>query len=64
MAADCEFTSMVHRLACLRGISTLTAFALAVEVGDWDRFTGASIGADISSLLRRVVSSQRLQYVT
>jgi transposase len=45
MAADCEFTSMVHRLACLRGISTLTAFALAVEVGDWDRFTGASIGA-------------------
>lgn len=23
----------------------LTAFALAVEIGDWDRFTGASIGA-------------------
>jgi hypothetical protein len=37
MAADCEFTSLVQRLACLRGISTLTAFALAVEVGDWDR---------------------------
>jgi transposase len=27
------------------GISTLTGFALAVELGDWDRFTGASIGA-------------------
>jgi transposase len=36
---------VVHRLACLRGISTLTAFALAVEIGDWDRFSGGSIGA-------------------
>ena len=33
------------RLGCLRGIDTLTGFALAVEIGDWDRFTGASIGA-------------------
>ncbi len=45
MAADSQFTPMVHRLWCLRGISTLTAFSLAVEIGDWDRFTGASIGA-------------------
>ncbi len=45
LAGDGEFTAMVHRLACLRGISTLTGFALAVEIGDWDRFTGASIGA-------------------
>lgn len=44
MAADSEFTAMTRRLACLRGISTLTGFALAVEIGDWDRFTGASIG--------------------
>lgn len=44
MAADGPWTPMVHRLGCLRGISTLTAFALAVEIGDWDRFTGASIG--------------------
>lgn len=33
------------RLACLRGVSTLTAFGLAVEVGEWERFTGRSIGA-------------------
>ena len=33
------------RLGCLRGVSTLTAFGLAVEVGDWDRLTGATIGA-------------------
>lgn len=44
MAAHGPWTPMVHRLGCLRGISTLTAFALAVEIGDWDRFTGASIG--------------------
>jgi transposase len=45
MAADSEFTPVTRRLCCLRGISTLTGFALAVELGDWDRFTGASIGA-------------------
>ena len=26
------------RLVCLRGVSTLTAFALTVELGDWTRF--------------------------
>ena len=45
MAADSEFTDMVHRLGCLRGISTLTGFALAVEIGDWHRFTGNTIGS-------------------
>ena len=45
MAADSQFTPVVHRLGCLRGIATLTAFGLAVEIGDWDRLTGASIGA-------------------
>jgi transposase len=45
MAADSEFTPVVRQLGCLRGISTLTGFALAVEIGDWDRFTGATIGS-------------------
>ena len=45
LAADSEFTPVTRRLCCLRGISTLTGFALAVEIGDWSRFTGASIGA-------------------
>jgi transposase len=45
MAADSEFTAMVRRLGCLRGIGTLTGFALAVEIGDWDRFTGKTIGS-------------------
>jgi transposase len=45
LAGDSEFTPLTRRLACLRGICTLTGFALAVEIGDWERFTGASIGA-------------------
>ncbi|WP_157695247.1 IS110 family transposase [Nakamurella panacisegetis] len=42
MATDSQFTPVVRRLCCLRGVSTLTGFALAVEVGDWGRFTGSS----------------------
>ncbi len=45
MAADSEFTPLVRRLGCLRGVSTLTGFALAVEIGDWRRFTGNTIGS-------------------
>lgn len=45
MAATPEYADLVHRLGCLRGVSTLTGFGLAVEIGDWHRFTGNSIGA-------------------
>lgn len=45
LAEGSEFTPVMRRLSCLRGISTLTGFALAVEIGDWERFTGAGIGA-------------------
>jgi transposase len=45
MAASSEFAPLVRRLGCLRGVSTLTGFALAVEIGDWHRFTGNSIGS-------------------
>jgi len=45
IAADSEFTPIVRRVSCLRGISTLTGFALAVEIGDWNRFTGNTIGS-------------------
>lgn len=45
MAYGSEYTPVVRSLECLRGISTLTAFGLAVEIGDWDRFTGRTIGA-------------------
>jgi Transposase IS116/IS110/IS902 family len=36
---------VVGRLSCLRGVSTLSAFGLAAEIGDWQRFDGRSIGA-------------------
>jgi transposase len=45
MAYGSEYTPVVRALQCLRGISTLTAFGLAVEIGDWDRFSGSTIGA-------------------
>jgi transposase len=35
---------IVGRLTCLRGVSTLTALALTVEIGDWQRFSGRSLG--------------------
>ncbi len=45
MAAGSQFTPIVRRLSCLRGVNTLTAFALATEIGDWQRFSGSVIGA-------------------
>lgn len=45
LAADSEFTGVVKRLGCLRGVSTLTGFGLAVEIGDWTRLDGRRIGS-------------------
>jgi transposase len=44
-AAEEPWAGVVGRLACLRGVSTLTAFGLATEIGDWQRFDGRSLGA-------------------
>ncbi len=44
-AAKEPWAATVGRLSCLRGVSTLTAFGLATEIGDWRRFDGRSIGA-------------------
>ena len=45
MALACADTALTRRLCCLRGIGLLTGFGLAVEIDDWTRFDGASIGA-------------------
>jgi len=42
---DSGYQNVVAALSCLRGVSTLSGFGLAVEIGDWTRFTGATIGA-------------------
>jgi transposase len=44
LAATPPYVEIVERLVCLRGVSTLTAFALTVELGDWHRFRPASLG--------------------
>ena len=36
LAAEPPYADVVERLVCLRGVSTLTAFALTVELGDWN----------------------------
>lgn len=44
LAASEPYLEVVERLICLRGVSTLTAFALTVELGDWRRFRPESLG--------------------
>ena len=44
LAATPPYLDVVSRLVCLRGVSTLTAFALTVELGDWSRFRPQSLG--------------------
>lgn len=45
LAQQPEWAPVVNRLMCLRGVGTLTAVGLAVEIGDWHRLSGANIGA-------------------
>jgi transposase len=58
LAAASDFTPLVRRLGCLRGIGTLTGFALAVEIGDWHRFTGNTIGAFVGLVPSEYSSGQ------
>ena len=44
LAAGPPFVEIVGRLCCLRGVSTLTALGLTVELGDWTRFRPQSLG--------------------
>ena len=44
LAAEPPFAEVVGRLCCLRGVSTLTALGLTVEIGDWTRFRPQSLG--------------------
>jgi transposase len=44
LAGEPPFAETAGRLCCLRGVSTLTALALTVELGDWTRFRPQSLG--------------------
>ena len=58
IAADSSFTPMVDRLGCLRGIAPLTGLGLAVEIGDWNRFTGKTIGSFVGLVPSEYSSGQ------
>lgn len=61
MAADSRFTPLVNRLGCLRGVNVLTGFALAVEIADWHRFTGNTIGSFLGLVPAEYSSGQSRQ---
>jgi transposase len=44
LAGEPPFAEIVGRLCCLRGLGTLTALALTVELGDWTRFRPQALG--------------------
>jgi transposase len=58
-AAAQPFAATVARLCCLRGVSTLTALALAVELGDWRRFQPGSLGAFLGLVPSEASSGER-----
>jgi transposase len=59
MAGEPRWAPLVGRLGCLRGVSTLTAFALCVEIGDWHRLRGGTIGAYLGLVPSESQSGQR-----
>jgi transposase len=59
MAQEPAWRDIVGRLGCLRGVGVLTAFALAVEIGDWQRFSGSSIGSYLGLVPSEDSSGQR-----
>src|SRR5947208_7617653 len=44
LAGEPPFAETVGRLCCLRGVPSLTALALTVQLGDWTRFRPQSLG--------------------
>ncbi len=63
IATEPPFAEVVGRLVCLRGVSTLTALALTVELGDWQRFRPQSLGPFLGLTPSAVDDATRLAYV-
>jgi len=59
LAAEPPFAEVVARLGCLRGLSTLTALALTVELGEWTRFRPQSLGPFLGLVPSEDSSGQR-----
>jgi transposase len=58
-AAEPAYAKTVARLCCLRGVSTLTALALTVELGDWGRFDPGRLGSFLGLVPSEASSGQR-----
>jgi transposase len=59
LACEPPFAELVGRLCCLRGVSTLTALGLTVEIGDWTRFRPQSLGPFLGLVPSEDSSGQR-----
>ena len=59
LAVTAPYADVVARLCCLRGVSTLTALALTVELGDWHRFGPSSLGAFLGLVPSEQTSGQQ-----
>jgi transposase len=59
LAATPPYVEVVERLVWLRGVSTLTAFALTVEFGDRQRFRPQSLGPFLGLTLSEYSSGER-----
>lgn len=59
LAAEPPFVDAVGRLVCLRGVSTLTAVGLTVELGDWHRFRPRGLGAFLGLVPSEASSGER-----
>lgn len=58
VAKDCQYARVFNALKCLGGIEVTTGFGLAVEIGDWTRFTGANIVSSLGLVPREQSSGQ------
>jgi transposase len=61
LAATPPYLDVVERLVCLRGVSTMTAFAWTVELGDWNRFRPESLGPFLGLTPGKHSSGERRQ---
>jgi len=62
LAAEPPFAETVGRLCSLRGVSTLTALALTVELGDWTRFRPQSLGPFLGITQSEESSGEQSRY--
>lgn len=57
-SASPRWAPQVQALECLRGISTLTAFGLLAEIGEWTRLTPVTIGSYLGLVPSETSSGQ------